>query len=181
MRVTSLRGQQAVARRGFTRPLKEGESVCIPAFESIDIHLAGGVFAPSRCQIDLADTPIAGLHTVPFPSANAARIDYLRELISGTVFHNPQQTLNAQAVAKSLDTTPKRIQSALFMQGAAFTQLCRTQRLMRALFDAVQFNVSVADLTSRVGWVDPRDLETSFYDWFGVSLQTVSRLREDCL
>ncbi len=182
MRITSQRGQQSITRRGFSRPLREGESVGVAAFESIGLHLTGGVFAPSMCQIELADTPIAWLADPHVPPDSAlARIQYLRELISGTIFQNPQQALNAQAVATSLHTTPNRIRSALFMQGAAFTHLCRTQRLMRALFDAFQFNLSVADLTTRVGWADRRDLETSFHDWFGVSLQTISRLREDCL
>ncbi|MGO4330368.1 hypothetical protein AB4Z48_35165 [Cupriavidus sp. 2TAF22] len=63
----------------------------------------------------------------------------------------------------------------------AFTQICRTQRLMRALFESMQFNLSIAELKDRIGWAGPHDLESSFYDWFGVSLQTVSRLREDGL
>ncbi|KAF7962823.1 hypothetical protein AWV80_17110 [Cupriavidus sp. UYMU48A] len=89
-------------------------------------------------------------------------MQYLRDLISGTVFHRPQEEWNAHILASALKTTPDRIRTTLFMQGAAFTQICRTQRLMRALFESFQFNLSVADLKSRVGWTDSRDSRLLF-------------------
>ncbi|GAB7550186.1 hypothetical protein CS8_099000 [Cupriavidus sp. 8B] len=42
----------------------------------------------------------------------------------------------------------------------------------------MQSERSVSDLKDVVGWGGREDLEGSFYDWFGVSLHTVSRLRE---
>lgn len=167
MRITPSRGQHTLTVRGFSRPLREGQAVSIPAFASVDLHLAGSLFSPAECHLELVNTP---------PDA-----PHLRDLISGVVFHNPQQAWSASVMASTLHTTPGKIRSTLFTQGAAFTQICRTQRLMRALFESIQGNLSVTDLKARVGWADSRDLEASFYDWFGVSLQTVSRLREDCL
>lgn len=180
LRITASRGQQILAARGFSRTLREGQTVSIPAFASIDLHLAGSLFSPGACDLVLDDAAV-DLHTVMKVGATAPKVEYLRELISGTVFHHPQQEWNAQVMASALQTTPDRIRTALFRQGAAFTQICRTQRLMRALFESIQSNLSVADLKARIGWADSRDLEASFYDWFGVSLQTVSRLREDSL
>jgi hypothetical protein len=184
MRITSSRGQNTLVTRGFSRTLREGQTVSIPAFESLDLQLAGSLFYPSACvlvlddaRIDIADSR-SGLK---WDGGTAPKIEYLRELISGTVFHHPQQEWNARVMASALRTTPDKIRATLFRQGAAFTQLCRTQRLMRALFESIQFNLSVSDLRERVGWSDSRDLESSFYDWFGVSLQAVSRLREGSL
>lgn len=184
MRITSRRGQHTLTRRNFSHTLHEGHTVSVPAFESIDLHLTGGIFCPSACYLELDDAAIDVLDPrsiVKVVGRAAPNVRYLRELISGTVFHNPQEAWNARVMADALDTTPDRIRTDLFKQGAALTQICRTQRLMRALFESIQFNLTVADLKARVGWTDSRDLEASFYDWFGVSLQTVSRLRGDSL
>ncbi|WP_354685506.1 hypothetical protein [Cupriavidus necator] len=184
MRITSSRGQNTLAARGFARTLREGQTVSVPAFACIDLHLTGGVFSPCVCDLELDDDTVDvrdASSVVKLGAGTAPRVEYLRDLISGTVFHHPQQEWNARVMAQALQTTPDRIRTALFRQGAAFTQICRTQRLMRALFESIQSNLSVADLKARVGWTDSGDLEASFYDWFGVSLQTVSRLREDGL
>ncbi|AEI82388.1 hypothetical protein CNE_BB1p09770 (plasmid) [Cupriavidus necator N-1] len=183
MHITLRKGEQVLMRRGFSRALREGQTVSVPAFESIDLHLTGGIFSPSECRLDLVDAPPQPLEELKRigTGGGIGQVQYLRELISGTVFQNPQEAWSAQVMASALQTTPDRIRTALFMQGAAFTELCRTQRLMRALFDSFRFNLTVADLKDRVGWGDSRDLEASFHDWFGVSLHTVARLREDCL
>lgn len=183
MSITATRGEQTLSRRGFTRPLREGQTIGIPAFESVDLHLTGGIFFPSECTLSLSDSHGVSSKELPaFATGSAsAKVQHLRELISGTVFQNPQETWNAKVMATTLQTTPNKIRTALFTQGAAFTQLCRTQRLMRALFDSFLFDLSVADLRQRVGWGDGKDLEASFHDWFGVSLGTVARLREDGL
>lgn len=183
MQITASRGQHSLTRRGFSRSLWEGQTVCISPFESIDLHLSGGLFSPAACHLELDDGTLEALEsrTLIRGSGTLPKVQYLRDLISGTVFHHPQEEWNAHKLASALKTTPSRIRTTLFMQGAAFTQICRTQRLMRALFESIQFNLSVADLKTRVGWTDSRDLEASFYDWFGVSLQTISRLREDGL
>ncbi|WP_240987761.1 hypothetical protein [Cupriavidus taiwanensis] len=183
MKITARRGEYTLTRRGFSRPLREGQTVGIPAFESIDLHLAGALFSPASCQLELDDVGLHALdrHAVLKPRGTSTNVEYLRDLISGNVFHRPEQEWNANVLANALQTTPDQIRTTLFRQGAAFTQICRTQRLMRALFESIQFKLSVADLRTRVGWTDKRDLEASFYEWFGVSLQTVARLREDCL
>lgn len=181
--ITAIRGEQTLARRGFTRPLREGQTIGIPAFESVDLHLTGGIFCPSECILCLADGH--GVPPIELPAlatgGTSAKVQQLRALISGTVFQNPQEAWSANVMATTLQTTPNKIRTALFTQGAAFTQLCRTQRLMRALFDSFLFDLSVADLRQRVGWGDGKDLEASFHDWFGVSLDTVARLRADVL
>ncbi|GJG97720.1 hypothetical protein [Cupriavidus pauculus] len=183
MSITAIRGEQTLARRGFTRPLREGQTIGIPAFESVDLHLTGGIFCPSECILCLADGH--GVPPIELPAlatgGTSAKVQQLRALISGTVFQNPQEAWSANVMATTLQTTPNKIRTALFTQGAAFTQLCRTQRLMRALFDSFLFDLSVADLRQRVGWGDGKDLEASFHDWFGVSLDTVARLRADVL
>lgn len=183
MSITATRGEQALTRRGFTRPLRQGQTVGIPAFESVDLQLTGGIFCPSECTLSLSDGHgVAPMELSAFATGGAsAKVERLHELISGTVFRNPHKPWNANVLASTLQTTPNKIRTALFTQGAAFTQLCRTQRLMRALFDSFLFDLSVADLRQRVGWGEGKDLESAFYDWFGVSLDTVARLRKDGL
>jgi hypothetical protein len=160
-----------------------GLAIDIPAFESIDLQLDGGVFSASGCYLELADGALNEIALGPsHPRVGAPSwAPVLRDMISGTVFHNPRRDWNAHTLAHALSTTPERIRSALFTQGTAFTHVCRTQRLTRALFESMQFKLSVSDLRDRVGWGRKGDMELSFYDWFGVSLQTVSRLREDGL
>lgn len=180
MSITVATGELSLTRRHFTRVLREGQTIAVPAFESVDLGLTGDMFRPSACVLSLADHHDADARTAARMHAAgvASPVQQLRELVSGTVFRNPQQTWNANVMATTLQTTPHRIRAALFTQGAAFTQLCRTQRLMRALFDAFLLDLSVADLRQRVGWAEGSDLESSFHDWFGISLDTVARLRQ---
>nr|WP_261378863.1 hypothetical protein [Cupriavidus gilardii] len=176
-----MQGDLYLTRRGFRRALRQGETVRIPAFERVDLQLSGGVFVPSMCRLQLC-VP-SSVATLPPPenakAAGASGVLYLRDLISGWVFQHPEQEWSVAAMASALQMTRKAVRATLFMQGDALTQLCKTQRLMRALFDSLLCNWSVADLKARLGWPDTSDLEASFQEWFGVSLQTVSRLRED--
>lgn len=180
MRITPHQGVHRLTRRGFQRTLRGDRTVEVPAFESIDLHFEGSFFAVSTCSVEL-DSPIAATLSAARSAAQDTALPKartLRETISGTVFREPQRAWTAQTVAEAMCTTPERIRSALFMEGAAFTQLCRTQRLMRAFFEIMQVERSVSDLKDVVGWGGKEDLEGSFYDWFGVSLHAVSRLRE---
>ncbi len=180
MRITALQGIHRLTRRGFLRTLREDCTVEVPAFESIDLHFEGGFFAVSTCSVEL-DSPVSATPSAARSAALGTALPQartLRDAISGIVFREPQQMWTAHTVAEALSTTPERIRSALFMEGVAFTQLCRTQRLMRAFFEIMQMERSVSDLKDVVGWGGKGDLEGSFYDWFGVSLHTVSRLRE---
>lgn len=178
MRITSYGGHYAMTRRGFHRTLEEGRVVDIPAFEPIDLHVGGSLFSASTCHIELDDRRSAVIGRAIPSDFDTSRQEghLLRELISATVFHDPQRDWNAELVASVLHTTANSIRRTLFTQGAALTEICRTQRLMRALFESMQVERSVSDLKALVGWVRS-DLEESFYERFGVSLQTVSRLR----
>lgn len=181
MSVTALQGEQYLIRRGYRRALREGQTAEIPAFECVDLQLIGGVFMPSVCRLQLCvpTLPDLGLAAGTIAMGAQGPVGQLRDLISGWVFQNPQQEWSATAMAGALQTTRNKIRAMLFRQGDALTQLCRTQRLMRALFDSLLCDLEVTDLKVRLGWPDTSDLEASFQDWFGVSLQTVSRLRED--
>lgn len=69
-----------------------------------------------------------------------------------------------------------QLRRLLFSQGTALTELCRTQRLMRLLFEAMAGDVAMNDLQRFVGWPPNSDAESAFYDRFGVSMRTVRRL-----
>lgn len=179
MRITAQGGQYAMTRRGFCRKLEDDRVVDVPAFEPIDLHIGGSPFSGAACRIELnqdcsylvghyrtrtdAPNPLAGGHA-------------LRDLVSAAVFREPRREWSAALVASDLSTTPVNIRRTLFTQGTAIREICRTQRLMRALFETMQIKRSVPELSGMVGWAG-RDFEESFYDRFGVSLQAISRLR----
>lgn len=182
MTICASSGTPVLTRRGYTRTLREGQTVAIPAFEPVDIHLTGGLFSPSACRIAIDDAAMQSLDLHPGSAcAHTQRALVLRDLVSGSVFSHPDRDWNANVLADVLRTTPGQVRNVLFRQGAALTDICRTQRLMRALFETCQANLTVADLKARVGWAGNGDLEGSFYNWFGVTLDTVARLREDAL
>ncbi|MWL91508.1 hypothetical protein [Cupriavidus sp. SW-Y-13] len=180
MSITADSGELSLTRRGYVRTLRVGQRIAVPAFEQVDLLLTGSLFRPTACVLALGDEEVtASAHPCIGWIDHTARMELhqIRALISGTVFQNPQETWSANRVASMMHTTPRKIRAALFAQGDALTHLCRTQRLMRALFDAFQLDLSVADLKRRVGWGADKDLEATFQDWFGVSLDTVARLR----
>ncbi|WP_459575397.1 hypothetical protein, partial [Cupriavidus sp. 8B] len=125
MRITPHQGVHGLTRRGFQRALRDNRTVEVPAFESIDLHFEGSFFAVSTCSVEL-DSPISATLGAARSAAVGTALPKartLRETISGTVFREPQQAWTAQTVAQALCTTPERIRSGLFMEGAAFTQL----------------------------------------------------------
>ncbi|WP_432260905.1 hypothetical protein [Cupriavidus sp. TMH.W2] len=179
LRVVFYGGHYGVTRRGFHRALREGQVVDIPAFEPVDLHMGGSLFAASTCRLELDDRRGAVIGTAMASSYEASRRaeHTLRDLISATVFCQPQRAWNAELVARSLSISASSVRRTLFTQGAALTEICRTQRLMRALFESMQTGRPLSDLKAVVGWTGG-DLEESFYERFGVSLHTVSRLRQ---
>lgn len=165
----------SVRQRGYRRPLPVDQAVRMPAFEPFDLQLSGHAFNASACVIELEEAEEeAGSILEPTLAA-------LPALLSRRIFSEPHTSWNAHSAASALGMEPGRLRQLLFARGAALGQLCRTQRLMRALFESTQAEMPIGHLKRRIGWPEARDLEAPFFDWFGVSLQTVARLRSDAL
>ncbi|MDB0511648.1 hypothetical protein AB6Q13_02775 [Ralstonia solanacearum] len=162
---------------GYRRRLPPGQPVHMPAFSSFDLQLTGHTFNAAACALELDE---AGTDDV-LASASAKRDKALPAQLSRLIFHSPDTPWNAHSVASALGMEPRRLQQLLFARGAALGQLCKTQRLMRALLESAQTEMPVGHLKRRIGWPETRDLEAPFYEWFGVSLQTVARLRGNTL
>jgi len=169
--VAPVRGRALLRRRGFDRILVPGHEVLVDPFESVELHLDGGASQPSTCRLEIHDGP-------------AARDLCFHQRLSQRVFVQPRHSWNADFIAGLMHTSPPRVRRMLFSEGAALTDVCRTQRLMRALFDVMSDDAAMRDpmcdpmrdLKRRVGWPPCSDLGTYFYDWFGISLDTARRL-----
>jgi hypothetical protein len=160
-------GRSLIRRRGFERSLLSGQRIVLEPFEFFELHLDGSAFQPSLCTLE-----IQGDRT---PSADSP----FWHQLSHKVFLNPERMWNAELAALALRTTPSGVRRTLFAEGAALTHICRTQRLMRGLFDLLQGATAVQALAHRLGWTRDRDLDSSFYDWFGLSLWSVPHLAAD--
>lgn len=167
----------SICRSGYQRPLPPGQPIHIPAFGAFDLQLAGHAFNAATCALEL-DEGDADDQLAP---ALVAQEKTLPALLSRLIFRAPETVWDAHSVASALGMEPRRLQHLLFARGAALGQLCKTQRLMRALLESAQAEMPVGHLKRRIGWPETRDLEAPFYEWFGVSLQTVARLRGDAL
>lgn len=163
----------SICHSGYQRPLPPGQPVHMPAFGSFDLHLAGHAFNAATCALELDDADADDL----LASTSADQEKALPALLSRLIFRAPDTSWNAHSVGSALGMEPRRLQQLLFARGAALGQLCKTQRLMRALLESAQGDMPVGHLKRRIGWPETRDLEAPFYEWFGVSLQTVARLR----
>lgn len=167
----ALNTGHSIRQRGYRRSLPVGHPVRVPAFEPFDLQLTGDTFSATGCAIELNEEETTSL---PLSAQEKA----LPVLVSRLIFREPDTPWNAKSTATSLGMEPERLRALLFARGAALSQLCRTQRLMRALFESAQTEMPVGHLKRRIGWPETGDLETTFYEWFGVSLQTVAQLRE---
>ncbi|KHK55881.1 hypothetical protein PI87_12880 [Ralstonia sp. A12] len=169
--LTASNTGHSIRQRGYRRLLPVGHPVRVPAFEPFDLQLTGDTFNATGCAIELNEEEATSLEP-------AAQEKVLPVLVSRLIFREPDTPWNAKSTATTLGMEPERLRALLFARGAALSQLCRTQRLMRALFESAQTEMPVGHLKRRIGWPEARDLEVTFYEWFGVSLQTVARLRE---
>lgn len=162
--ITATRGRALMRRRGFERAIVPGQPVVVAPFEAIDLCLDGGALQPSCCTLELR------LQAGGAPGAS------LHHRLSQRVFVQPQHTWSAAFIADLLRASPSQVRRTLFSEGAALTDLCRTQRLMRALFEALGDGAGAEELKRRTGWPARGDLEAAFYDWFGLSLHMLGRL-----
>ncbi|BCM04694.1 MULTISPECIES: hypothetical protein [Ralstonia solanacearum species complex] len=156
----------SICRDTYRRALPAGRPVRMPAFQPFDLQLTGHAFNAAACTLELNEGE-------PDASPEGA----LPALLSRLIFRAPDTLWNAGSVAHTLGIEPRHLRQLLFARGATLGQLCKTQRLMRALFESAQREIPVGHLKRRIGWPQTRDLEAPFYEWFGVSLQTVARLR----
>jgi AraC-like DNA-binding protein len=167
--IVATRGRSLMRRRGFDRILVPGQRIIVAPFEAIELHLDGAAMQPSSCTMEIQEHPV-GSRALPF-----------HHRLSQRVFLHPERAWSADFLADLLNTSPPRIRSMLFSEGAALTDLCRTQRLMRTLFEVLEGKVSARELSGRVGWPPRSDLEPAFYDWFGISLRAARLLARDRL
>lgn len=162
--VAAAHGRLVIRRRGYERPLLPGQEVTIEPFDAIDLHLDGSSVQPSACILEIRDMVPAALHAS------------LHHRICKRVFLQPQYAWSAAFIAERLNLSTAQVRRTLFAQGTALTDLCRTQRLMRVLFEAMAGDVAVSALGRFAGWPATSDLDCAFYDRFGLSMDTARRL-----
>lgn len=162
--VTATRGRAVLRRDGFDRTLLPGLPCSVEPFQGFELLVAGSMAQPAACRIDIA------------PASGPADYRLLHRALSRRIFMQPGLPWSAAFAAGLLGESPDRIRRALFAEGAAFGDLCRTQRLMRLLFDLPHVrpgHASLAVLKHRVGWPAGHDLEASFHDRFGTTLDAL--------
>jgi transcriptional regulator GlxA family with amidase domain len=147
----------------------------LPAFVSASLIFGGSIFKRSHCSFDLEmiDSSILSvdslndlLHSRP-----------LWEVLSLLVFMNPQEGWSVENIANSLRTTSSRVRRTLFSQGNCFTEICSTQRLMRALFELTSGKGRCYNIANRIGWHQSSDFESCFYNRFNVSADAILKMR----
>ena len=163
--VTQTSGRAIIRRRGFERLLVPGQQLILKPFEPVEVLLDGDYVQPSVCTFEVQGDGLVDLREAS-----------LYQRISQRIFLQPQHTWDATHVSELMDMPALKVRAKLFSQGYALTDICRTQRLMRALFEANQGGSAVAALKRRIGWPMHGDLETAFHDRLGVSLVTARRL-----
>lgn len=164
-RIVPTSGKVLIRRRGFERALVAGQQLTVEPFELIELLLDGSYAQPSACTLEVQcdrDGEYSG---------NA-----LHRAISQRVFLHPQHAWDAGYLSRLLDMPALEIRRKLFSQGYALTDIRRTQRLMRALFEVQEHGSRTEALRRCTGWPEHGDLESAFHDRFGISLLTARRL-----
>ncbi|MDQ0140729.1 AraC family transcriptional regulator [Cupriavidus necator] len=162
--VGAERGRVVVRRRGYERVLLPGQQAMLDPFEAFALRLDGSSVQPAACTLEILRLSPAD------PS------ECLHHRIAKRVFLQPQYEWNAAFIAERLGMSAAQLRRALFAQGTALTDLCRTQRLMRLLFDVMAGDAAPGESRRRVGWPANGDVDGAFYDRFGVSLEAARRL-----
>lgn len=155
--VLAEHGRARIRTHGFERVLLPGHRTALPPFQSLELHLDGSARFPTTCSLVV--------------STRAHSHSSLRGLIAQQAFVEPKLS-TIQRFANTLMMSPSEIRRTLFSEGAAMTELCRTQRLMRALFEVAKGSVTNSELKRTIGWGVQSDLESAFHDWFGICLSS---------
>lgn len=163
--VTQTSGTTVIRRRGFERLLVPGQQLTLEPLEPVDVLLDGNHMQPAACTIEVLCDALEDLREATLYQGIAQR-----------VFLQPQLMWDASHVSERLNMPALKVRSKLFSQGYALTDICRTQRLMRVLFEVAQGGHAVDALKRRVGWPMHGDLDTAFHDRLGVSLTTARHL-----
>lgn len=158
-------GRAVIRLRGFERLLVPGRQLILKPFEPVEVLLDGNYVQPSACTFEVQSDGLSDL-----------REDALYQDISQRVFLQPQHPWDASHLSELLDMPALKVQRKLFSQGCALTDICRTQRLMRALFEVKQGGNGADALKRRIGWSAHSDLDSVFHDRLGVSLTTARHL-----
>ncbi|PLP96599.1 AraC family transcriptional regulator [Cupriavidus pauculus] len=169
MTVTATRGTAVMRRNGFARTLVPGLPCIVEPFHGVDLLVTGCAGQPAGCRIEIAPASDTGDHRL------------LHRALSRRIFLQPDLPWSADFAAELLGESPRQIRRTLFAEGAAFGDLCRTQRLMRLLFESThghRGHASLGSLKRRMGWPASHDLESSFYDRFGITLDVLRHVTD---
>ncbi|WP_316153744.1 AraC family transcriptional regulator [Cupriavidus sp. BIC8F] len=162
--VSAAHGRLVLRRRGYERLLLPGQQLTIEPFETFALHLDGSSTQPAACTLEIQ-------RMIP-----AAQQECLHHRICKRVFLQPHYAWNAAFIAERLGMSTAQLRRMLFSQGTALTELCRTQRLMRLLFEVMAGDAGIGEARRRIGWPASSDLDCAFYDRFGLSMEAASRL-----
>jgi AraC-like DNA-binding protein len=162
--VSAARGRLVLRRRGYERLLPPGQQVTLEPFEAFALHLDGSRTQPAACALEI-------LRMTP-----ADPQECLHHRIAKRVFLQPRYAWNASFIAERLGMSTAQLRRMLFSQGTALTDLCRTQRLMRLLFEVMAGDAGIGEARRLVGWPASGDLDCAFYDRFGLSIEAARRL-----
>lgn len=165
--IEAIGGTSVIRLRRFNIVLTSGRRFEIEPFELVELHLHGGPSGKASCMMEIEDM-------AAWDSTVA-----LHRSIAKNVFLQPRHTWNAEYIADMRRTSTAEVRRTLFSEGAALTEICRTQRLMRMLFEVNSEQVTAESWRSRIGWPSRCDLEASFHDWFGLPWHAVRRLARD--
>lgn len=122
--IVGAHGRLVIVRRGYERLLLPGQKITNDPFDAMDLYLDGSNVQPAACTLEIDAMAPAAL-----PAA-------LHHRICKRVFLQPHVAWSAAFIAERLDISTAQLRRILFSQGMALTDLCRTQRLMRVLFEA---------------------------------------------
>jgi len=168
MTVTASHGTIVVRRDGFARVLTAGMGCTVEAFQPVTLLVAGSLAQPAACSVALHATREMDEGCDGYEGYD--RRAALHQQLSRRIFLQPQQPWSAAHTASLLGDTPARVRRTLFAEGAALGELCRTQRLMRLLFEAPHGHLPLTTLKHAIGWPASHDLESAFHDRFGTAL-----------
>ncbi|MCA3187244.1 MAG: AraC family transcriptional regulator [Cupriavidus sp.] len=163
MTVTATRGTAVMRRDGFARTLVAGVPCGIAPFQAFDLLVAGSIAQPAGCRIEIA------------LASDGPTLASLHQELSRHIFLQPELPWSAAFAAGLLGESPDRLRRMLFAEGAAFGDLCRTQRLMRLMFEAPHGLASLPSLKRGIGWPPGHDLESSLHDRLGITLDLLRR------
>ncbi len=177
------RGRCQVSEHCRSKPLIRGECIRMPEYRQFCLEFLPWTPTSESNAVHLSISDV-----IPKSASGQADVDgwscdtdgHIKLRVARAVFADPDAAWSRNHAAGVLKIPVRSLSSKMLQEGAALMEIVREQRLMRALVDMIHNERARMHEKSSYGFCSLEQLQSEFYDRFGISLDRNAAERRHC-